>query len=142
MKKKVKKIAKKNYSADHTGVLLKEMNSKIDLILEDHVDLKGRMTRIDIRMEKVENKLVEHDIKFTNLEIKSDDLKKDVNNSYKSLVEYLSRIEDEIQSMQSELKELKMEMKNKIDISRVNDFEKRLNKLEKLVFAKLGTAGV
>ena len=142
MKKKVKKIAKKTYSANHAGVLLEEINSKIDLILEDRSSLKDRIDKMDVRLSGIEDRSIRDGLRLSAIEVKVDGLKRDIKDSYKSSTEYLSRIEKEIQPMKSEAKELKTQLRDKADLDRLLEIEKRMVNLEKLVFAKLGTARI
>jgi len=56
---------------------------------------------------------------------------KNINSKFNAfLIKHFSSIDDEIRSIKSEIAELKMELKKKADLNRLESLEKRVRKLE------------
>lgn len=102
--KKVKRKKPKNY----TDVLLEKMHDDIKLIAEG----QGGIQR---QLDEFKNEMYE--------------FKKDTKSSFKSILEYLSRIEDEVMEVRKELKD-NYEKKGWDKEWRIS-IEKRLEKIEK-----------
>lgn len=133
-----KKATIKNKSRNYTNVLLEKMDSKIDLVLEQHSDLKGtidkmdvRLNSVDARLSSVEDKVVGFSLKLYSIDGKLDGLKRDVKDSYKSTSDYLSRIEKEIMPMKAEIKDLKSRLKEKAELARLFVLERKIEIIEK-----------
>lgn len=115
MKKKVQKNSKQN-SRDQQTAVLEDINSKFGLVLEK---VSGLDEKIDANHQE-----------FLEFRDRTDE-------NLKVALEYLFRINEEIQDMRAEVKDLKKLLKDKADLDRLESMEKRLIKLEKLVLAKL-----
>jgi len=135
--KKNKKISK-TYSGDHVSVILEEMRDQFGVFGDRQQSLIDQIDRMDIRLSKVEDRSIRDGLKLSGIDVKMDSLKRDIKDSYKSTAEFLSRIESEIQSIKAETEELKVRLKDKADLVKLFDLEKRVIRMEKLVFAKLG----
>ena len=112
MKQKIKKI-KNKLTSDHSEVLLEEMNSKIDLLLEGHAMSEEKIEGLD---KKIDTKI--------------DGLRGEMNSNFKTVFEYLSKIDDELQSIKSEIAELKVSLCEKADKNKLSALEERVGKLE------------
>lgn len=119
-KQKVNKKPKTTKS--QFGVILEDINSKINLIVEGHQLLDGRL-------EKNEGKFDRFEEKFDGFEI-------DTKNNFKTALEYLMRIDEEIISIKSEISELKTLLSKKVDLERLVNLETRVQKLELLLAQK------
>jgi hypothetical protein len=136
---KIKNMARKTgkIKRDQQVVVLEDINSKFSLILEqfsgvnkkidnnhkDFLEFKGEM--IEFRNQTGKNfKEVFGFMERTDKNLKI-------------ALEYLFRIDEEIQDMKTEIKDLKKLLKGRANLDKLMVFEKRLLKLEKLVFAKL-----
>lgn len=99
---------------DYVAVLLEDMRDGIRAIGEQHTSLNDKI-------DNVYNELI--------------DFKSDTKASFKSISEYLSRIEDELVEVKNELKKIKVEKVDKKDFewlkNKVLDLEKRLDKYKK-----------
>lgn len=144
MKKKIQKKAK-TYSSDHVVLMLEDIRDQFKAFgdgqknLENKFDgLADRFDKFDIRLSSIEDRVRNSAMTLMIVDGGLKELKRDVKDSYKANSDYLSRIEKEIQSMKPEIKSLKVQIKDKTDVEKVQVFEKKLLKLEKLVFAKLG----
>lgn len=110
--------------------ILEDVNSKFDLILEQFSIFQENMD--GMRQEIRSN----HD-EFLVFRKEMLGFKDETDKNFKAVFEYLSKIDDEIFSLKNEFSELKVLLAGKAELQRVIDAEKRLAKLEKLVFAKL-----
>lgn len=128
MKKKGQKNSKQN-SRDHYTIVLEDVNSKLDLILEQFSGTRG-----EIRVNHQEFLEFKDEANANFKEISGFMERTDKN--LKVALEYLFRIDEEIQDMKAEVKDLKKLLKEKADLDRLEIVEKRLLKLEKLVLAK------
>lgn len=119
-----KKISKKDTPLKdrYIGVILEDINDKFDRVLEGHSVLDKKIE--DFRYE------VRSDIKFVNLtsrtllqkqidlEVKINKLEDEMKNSFKSVFDYLSRTDKELESIRALL------------IERLDKLEKRVARLE------------
>jgi predicted nucleic acid-binding Zn-ribbon protein len=113
-KKSAAKTSTKYMKRDYVAVLLEDMRDGIRAIGEQHTSLNDKI-------DNVYNELI--------------DFKSDTKASFKSISEYLSRIEDELVEVKNELKKIKVEKVDKKDFewlkNKVLDLEKRLDKYKK-----------
>ena len=129
------KIELKN--ANELGVILEDMNSKFDILIEGHKTLNEKVDKLDSRIERMENRI-------DNLENRIDKFKAEIESNFKTIFECLSNIDnfniktDEnfktvfeyLLNIKSEIVEIKKKLANKTDINRVVILEKRVNKIE------------
>ncbi|HAI74307.1 MAG TPA: hypothetical protein DCS28_02745 [Candidatus Moranbacteria bacterium] len=103
----MKNLVKKNTSRerDQFAVVLEDINSKINLLVESHQSLAD-----EFRSFKIETK-----------------------ENFKAVFEYFSRIDDELQDIKAEIKSLKIEFKDKIELERVIVLERKVSMLEKIL---------
>jgi uncharacterized coiled-coil DUF342 family protein len=109
---------------DQYTVVLEDINSKIDLLVEGHQGLDQKVERLDEKVDGLDEKIDRLDVKFENF-------KADTQSSFKSVLEYLSRIEDEMMEVKEELKDLKKVLCRKADQERLLALEERVGRLEK-----------
>ena len=149
MAKKVdKNILSKNDSTyeERLMVLVENLEDKIQLVAEGNLMLgekmdrgfadvnkrfdamENRMDGFEIRFDNLETKVDNLEVRFDNLETKVDNLEKDTRSSYKTVIQYLSRIESELAEIRIELKRLE---DNKADKETLAAFEKRIIKIER-----------
>ena len=132
--KKNSKKAKKKLTPNHSGVLLEEMNSNMKLILEDHTGLDKKIEGLDKKIDtKIDGLQGEMNLKFDGLRGEMNSKFNEVNSNFKTVFEYLSKIDDELQDIQiikSDIKETKQEHSNKSDLEYVKKMEQRMNKIE------------
>jgi len=126
-----KKATTKNGSKNYTNVLLEKMDSKIDLILEQHSDFKENINKMDVRLSSVEDDITGIKIKLWAVDAKIKELIRDAKDGYKSTKEYFSRIEKEIMPIKAEIKDLKSRLKEKAELARLFVLEKRIEVIEK-----------
>lgn len=112
-------------SENQFGVLLENMDSKIDLVLEQYSFLDKKIGDVNSNLGKK--------IDDVRLELKTELLsfKSETKNNFKSIFEYLSKIDDELQFIKAEISEIKSELKKKADLSYIRTLEERIKKLEK-----------
>ena len=115
---------------DRQTVVLEDINSKFSLMLENFF---GINKKIDDNHKEFLEFRDETNSNFKEISGFMDRTDKNL----KVALEYLFRIDEEIQDMKAELKDLRKIFKEKADLDKLMVFEKRLIKLEKLVFAKL-----
>lgn len=127
----------KTYSKDHVLSMFEEIKDQFRAFGEGQDFLTEKIDKMDIRLSGVEDRLRSNSLSLLTTAATLKELKRDSKDSFKTSLDYLSRIDEEIQAMKDEAKLLKVTIKDKANKEKVEDFEKRLVKLEKLVFAKL-----
>jgi len=133
----MEKRTSKSLKNDQQVVVLEDVNSKFDLILEQYSTLRGDIRKnsdelAEFRKETDSNFKILFDFRNDMLEFKDGNEK-----NMAVALEYLSRIDDEIQDMKLEIKELKAEFGGSAESGKILDFEKRLKRVEKLLATKL-----
>ncbi|HCP09056.1 MAG TPA: hypothetical protein DIT25_04660 [Candidatus Moranbacteria bacterium] len=132
MEKKKGKI-----KSDRQTVVLGDISSKLSLVLEQFSGVNKKIDNNHKEFLEFKGDMIEFRgemIKFRN---EMYDFRDKTDKNLKIALEYLFRIDEEIQDLKTELKDLRKIFKGKADLEKLNDFEKRLLKLERLVFAKL-----
>lgn len=119
-KQKVNKKPKTTES--QFGVILEDINSKLNLLVEGHQSLDSKVESLDDRLGKFQEEMYE----FRN----------ETGNNFKTVLRYLMRIDEEIVSIKSEISELKKSLSNKADLERIVNLETRVQKLELLLAQK------
>ncbi len=104
-------------------------------VQREQKNLSERFNKFDVRLSGVEDKVSMDTTKLLVIDGNLREMKRDNKDNYKTIIEYLSRIEDEIQSMKTDIKYLKENLKEKADLDRLRKVEKSLAKLEKLILA-------
>lgn len=112
-KQKVNKKSKTTKS--QFGVILEDINSKLNLIVEGHQSLDNRLGSLENKFDKFED---------------------ETGNNFKNVLGYLMKIDEEIVSIKSEISELKKILSNKADLERIVNLETRVQKLELLLAQK------
>lgn len=119
-----KKIIKSTPEKErHFGVILESIDSNIHLVIERQ-DILDR--KIDSRFDEASNDL--------------NDFKIETRSNFKTVFDYLSRIDDELQEIKSEIKEIRRELSKKADLLRIELLEKRVAKMELIIQKKLANA--
>ena len=135
MKKSQKNINRR--SKDQQTVVLEEMNSKFDLVLEQFSNLNRKIDGNHQEFLEFKGEMTEFKGEMTEFKGEMTEFRDRTDENFAVVKSYLIRIDEEIQNMKIEAKELKTRLKNKADLVKLADLEKRMVKLEKLVFAKL-----
>ena len=129
MKKKTRNTnkSKSSLSENEFGVILEEMNSKIDLILEGHAGLDRKIDKkIDDLREEMNFRFQEVNLRFDGIDKMLDGIDErldGIDSNFKTVFKFLSQIDNE-------LKQIKSELKNKADLTFLKTLEKRIKKLE------------
>lgn len=138
VKKADKNILPKNDSTyeERLMVLVENLGDQIKLVAEDNLMTREMMERgferVNKRFDSMENRMDRLEIRFDNLEAKVGFLERDMHSSYKTVIEYLSRIEGELAEIKAELKRLE---EKKADKETLAEFEKRIIKIEREIVA-------
>lgn len=141
----IKHMKNKNQkSKDRQTVVLEDINSKFSLMLENFSGLNKKIDNnhkefLEFKDEMTEfrGEMIGFRGEMIGFRSEMISFKDSTDKNLKVALEYLFRIDEEIQDMKTELKDLKKIFKGKADLDKLMVFEKRLIKLEKLVFAKL-----
>ena len=137
-------------SPNQFGVVLEDINSKMDLIVEGYKMLDEKNDRahhgfdkkidgLDKKIDSVHQELNQKiDTVHQGLGAKIDkyyqefsNFRKETNDNFKTVFEYLSRIDDELHDIKIEIKELKNSLSKKADLERLEALEKRVINVEK-----------
>ncbi len=102
-------------------VVLEDMNSKMDLLVDGYKVLDEKNDRAH---QELSGKIDSNHQEFLNF-------RKETNDNFKIVFEYLSRIDDELHNLKIEIKELKNSLSKKADLERLDDMEKRVINVEK-----------
>lgn len=112
-----KNIKKGKITSGQRDMVLEDINEKFSFLVESHSALNKK---IDGFYSELRNELI--------------NFRGETKANFKAVFEYLSRIDDEIQSVKSEIAELKESLKKKTDQDKLLKLEKRVIILEKEVF--------
>ena len=120
------------------GVILEDINSKFDLVLEGHAALDKKFdNKIDefrndfddfVNETRVNFETIRNELKTTQNELGG--FVKETRSNFEAIKEYLSRIDDEIQ-------DIKKTLSGKADFRRLEHLEKEVAKI-KLIMQQLG----
>lgn len=139
MKKEVGKI-----KHDQQTVVLEDINSKMTLVLEQFSGLNRKIDNnhkdfLGFRGEMIEfrGKMIEFRDEMYEFKDEMYDFRDKTDKNLKVALEYLFRIDEEIQGVKAEIEDLKTRPQKKDDSEKILKLEERIIKLEKLVFAKL-----
>lgn len=131
MKKEIKKTKLKprkkvEVKRDQYTVVLEDVRRQFGVITEG---FSGMNKRFDGLEKKVDNNHKEF-LEFRGVMIKfkdeMTDFKSETNGNFKAVFEYLSKIDDEIQSIELDIADLKNTLKNKADLDRITQIEKEI----------------
>lgn len=115
---------------DDFGAILEDISGKFSAISEGQSMLAERMDRQEVRMDRLE-------IKVDNLETKVDNLEINMNSKFKTVFDYLSRIDDELQDIKKEMERLSLTKADKVEIKelsyRVSNLERELAEVRRNV---------
>ncbi|MDP1884091.1 MAG: hypothetical protein Q8L10_01870 [Candidatus Moranbacteria bacterium] len=132
MKKKANKIG-----YDQQTAVLDDINSKFDLILEQFSGLNRKIDNNHQEFLEFKGEMVEFRDQTGKNFKELFEFRDQTGKNFDIVKEYLFRIDEEIQNLKGELEDLKKTLKEKADLDKLAVLEKRLVKLEKLVFARL-----
>ena len=112
MKKKVTKIeSEKSFEFGQVMTMLEQMSDGIGVIAEDQGEIKNRLGNLEGKFDTLEGK-------FDTLEGKVD------------------RLQEDMDIVKSDVSKIKTDLKRKVDYDEFEKLEKRMLKVERLVFAK------
>ena len=155
--KKINKKEKIN-SIDHLTVVLEDMNSKFDLVVENTSGLDKRIEKVsgDLKefKEETKNNFKAVANAFSEMNDRMDGMQEDMNNmqgtinnmqgdisnmqgTINNMQGDISNMQGAIDNVQGDVTEIKHKLSEKVDLKDFQNLEKRFLKLEKLVFAKL-----
>jgi hypothetical protein len=133
-----KKINKQNLKSNDSSyeerlmVLVENLGDQVKLVAEGNLMLRqtmeGRFDVLEGRFDSLEGRFDSLEGRFDVLEGRFDSLEGDMHSSFKMIIEYLSRIEDEIAEIKIDFKRLE---ENKADKETLISFEKRIAKVER-----------
>lgn len=136
MKKKTSpKKLEKSFGFGEVMTLLEQMNDGIGVIAEAQEFTNKKLSEVDTRLVNVENRLVNVEDRLINVETRLVNVEDRLINVENRLV----NVEDRLISVEDDVIEVKHRLSEKVDRDEFNKMEKRMIKLEKLVFAKLSS---
>ena len=128
-KTKTKKTKKKiEITPSQFGTVIEDVNSKFDFLVEGFSGLKGQIENLDKKIDGNHQEFLEFRDEMIGFRKETDD-------NFKAVFEYLSKIDDEIQSVKLEIENLKSELSRKSDLDKLLQLEKRVIVLEKRVYS-------
>ncbi len=129
MSKSAKKNSKKKIPGTpkkerYFGIILEDINGKIKQIFEGQDAIKKEL--------KSEISGVKSELKSEISGVKSElnEFKKETRSNFQTVFKYLSRIDDELQTIKKEISELKSRLIQKADLERLLNLEKRVKDIE------------
>mgnify|MGYP001570694385 CR=1 FL=1 len=132
MKKKADKKSKL-YSEDHVLVMFEEIRDQMFAFGEGQQVISNKVDNLEGKVDNLEGR-------FDNLEGRFDKLETKVDGIDARLIrveDRLIKVEDRLIRVEDDVIEIKHKLSEKVDREEFNKMEKRMVKLEKLVFAKL-----
>ncbi|MBI3589723.1 MAG: hypothetical protein HY093_04930 [Candidatus Liptonbacteria bacterium] len=122
------------------GVILEDMDGKLDTLLEGQQGLAVRTDKIEVGFEEFEGKFdgLESKFgglagKFDGLEGKFDSFQEETRSNFRSVFDYLSRIDDELKFIRREIEDLRKTLTAKADLERLETLERRVQKIEEVL---------
>lgn len=112
MKSKKQQVSEKTYAAGEVMSMLEQINDGIGIIGEQHGGIMSRLDGIDNRLDGIDNRLDGIDVR-------------------------LDKMQGDIDIIKGDIVDIKYDLKDKVSYAEFEKMEKRMAKLEKLVFAKL-----
>ena len=119
----VKKDALKNMSHDDFGGILENIHEMFVVMTEGLNIANDRGDRLEGRMDRMEGKVDKMEGRMDRMEGKVDSMQTEMRSGFKTVMEYLTRIDNEIQ-------EIKVELSQKAQIKEVRELQSRVLKLE------------
>ena len=118
---KDKKSKNKNtdQSSRQFGVILEDIDGKLDTLLEGQ---QGLTVRVDGLEEK-----------FDGLDGKFGEFQEETRSNFRSVFDYLSRIDDELKLIRREIDDLRRTLTAKADLERLKTLESRVQKIEEVL---------
>jgi chromosome segregation ATPase len=128
-----------NQGNDYTAVLLEQMRDEIKGVAEGVMNLNEKMDRrfgevekrfdaVDGRLNGIDSRLNGVESRLGTLDGRFDKLEAEMKSSFKSVMEYLSRIEDEIVDIKKRLK--RIEENSAADRKEIDQLKARLSRVE------------
>jgi predicted nucleic acid-binding Zn-ribbon protein len=140
----MKKIIENNRSSDQFTVVLEDINSKFSLVLEQFSGLNNKIDNnhqefLEFKDEMIDfrSEMIAFKGEMTDFKGEMTDFRKQTNENFSVVMEYLSRIDEEIQDMKVESRNLRETLKKKADLDKLEGFERRLLAVEKILRAKM-----
>lgn len=143
VKKSAKKINKQDSSLleRQFGVVLEDINSKFDLVLEGHAALDTKIDKIHVELKREIGGLkgevggLKGEVGGLKGEIgglKGDfyAFRAETKENFKTVFDYLLRIDEELKDIKVEITDIKVILENKADLRRLENLEKRIEKIE------------
>lgn len=127
----MKKKVKKTYSEDQVAVILEDINSKLNVLVEGHQNLDEKIDRgfAQAKEDLDEFKLETRD-NFKTVFNFIDETK----SNFSAAFDYLSGIDEKLKDIKLEIKDLKEILKNnKAGLERLNSLERKVNIMEKVL---------
>jgi len=145
MKKEIKKTKlkprkKAEVKRDQYTVVLEDVRRQFGVMSEGFSGMHRRFDKLDKKVDSNHKEFLEFrgvmigfknemtDFKSEMIDFKDEmtDFKSETNSNFKAVFEYLSKIDDEIQSIELDIADLKNVLKNKADLDRITQIEKEL----------------
>ena len=133
-KTKTKRTKKKvEITPGQFGMVLEDVKSKFDFLVEGFSGLKGQVENLDKKIDDNHQEFLEFRSDMLGFKNEFINFRSETNNNFKAAFEYLSKIDDEIQLVKLEIKGLKSKLSRKADLDKLLQLEKRVIVLEERI---------
>lgn len=122
--KKSNEKREKVFKESHVLVMLENMRDDIKLLAEGQMGIHDKLDAIDGRFEQFDGKFEQIDGRFDEIDRKLEENKSE----HKTIMEYLSRLEDEMMDIKERLESIE---KNKADKSDYDFLKRKMEVLER-----------
>ena len=131
MKKEIKKTKlkprkKAEVKRDQYTVVLEDVRRQFGVMKEGFSGMHRRFDKLDKKVDNNHKEFLEFRNEMTDFKSEMTDFKSETNGNFKAVFEYLSKIDDEIQSIELDIADLKNTLKNKADLDRITQIEKEI----------------
>ncbi len=138
MKKEIKKTKlkprkKAEVKRDQYTVVLEDVRRQFGVMKEGFSGMHRRFDKLDKKVDnnhkeflEFRNEMTDFKSEMTDFKSEMTDFKSETNGNFKAVFEYLSKIDDEIQSIELDIADLKNTLKNKADLDRITQIEKEI----------------
>lgn len=118
-KEKKSKNRNTNQSSRQFGVILEDIDGKLDSVLEGQQGLTARTDKIEAGLDELGGKF--------------DAFQEETRGNFRSVFDYLLRIDDELKFIRREIDDLRKTLTVKADLERLEVLERRVQKIEEVL---------
>ena len=131
-KKAAKNKPEKSFEFGQVMTMLEQMNDGIGVIAEAQAETNTKLKETNSRLGSLEGKVDNLEVRFDGLEVRFDGLE----GRFDGLEVKVDKLQEDMDIVKSDVSKIKIDLKRKVDYDEFEKLEKRMLKVERLVFTK------